>query len=31
VQAEPEQVVGLVGVDGEFLEFVQDVAVQESE
>jgi hypothetical protein len=31
VQAEPQQVVGLVGVDGEFLEFVQDVAVQEPE
>src|SRR3984885_1989258 len=31
VQAEPQQVVGLVGVDGEFLELVQDVAVQEPE
>src|SRR6202030_3080072 len=31
VQAEPEQVVGLVGADGEFLELVQDVAVQEAE
>ena len=31
VQAEPEQVVGLVGVLDEFLEFVQDVAVQEPE
>ena len=31
VQAEPEQVVGLLGADGEFLEFVQDVAVQEPE
>ena len=30
VQAEPEQVIGLVRADGEFLEFVQDVAVQES-
>src|ERR1700734_2017016 len=31
VQAEAEQVVGLVGADGEFLEFVEDVAVQEAE
>ena len=31
VQAEPEQVVGLVGVLDEFLELVQDVAVQEAE
>jgi hypothetical protein len=31
VQAEPQQVVALVGADGEFLELVQDVAVQESE
>ena len=31
MQAEPEQVVGLLGADGEFLELVQDVAVQESE
>ena len=29
VQAEPQQVVGLVGADGEFLQLVQDVAVQE--
>ena len=31
VQAEPEQGVGLVGADGEFLELVQDVAMQEPE
>jgi hypothetical protein len=31
VQAEPQQVVGLVGVVDEFLELVQDVAVQEPE
>ena len=31
VQAEPQQVVGLVGVLDEFLELVQDVAVQEPE
>src|SRR5579862_5065749 len=31
VQAEAQQVVGLVGTDGEFLEFVEDVAVQEAE
>src|SRR6202050_2666771 len=31
VQAEPEQVVGLVGFLDEFLEFVEDVAVQEAE
>ncbi len=31
VQAEAEQVVGLVGADGEFLELVEDVAVQEAE
>src|ERR1700733_16080952 len=31
VQAEAEQVGGLVGADGEFLEFVGDGAVQEAE
>ena len=31
MQAEPEQVVGLVGVLDEVLELVQDVPVQESE
>ena len=31
VQAEPQQVVGLVGVLDEFLQLVQDVAVQEPE
>src|SRR4029077_13146795 len=31
VQAQPQQVVGLVRVLDEFLEFVEDVAVQESE
>ena len=31
VQAEPEQGVGFVGADGEFLELVEDVAVQEAE
>ena len=31
VQAQPEQVVGLVGVVDEFLELVEDVAVQEPE
>ena len=31
VQAEPEQVVGLVGVDYQFLEFVEDVTVEEAE
>ena len=31
VQAQPQQVVGLVRVDGEFLQLVQDVAVQEPE
>jgi hypothetical protein len=31
VQAQPQQVVGLVRVLDEFLQFVQDVAVQESE
>ena len=31
VQAQPEQVVGLVGVIDEFLELVEDVAVQEPE
>ena len=31
VQAEPQQIIGLVGVLDEFLELVQDVAVQEPE
>jgi hypothetical protein len=31
VQAQPQQVVGLVGVVDEFLQFVQDVTVQEPE
>jgi hypothetical protein len=31
VQAEPEQVVGLVGVVDEFLQLVVDVSVQEPE
>jgi hypothetical protein len=31
VQAEPEQVVGFLGVLDEFLELVQDVAAQEPE
>ena len=31
VQAEPEQVVGLVGIAGQFLQLVQDVAMQEAE
>ena len=31
MQAEPEQVVGLVGVVDDFLQLVEDVSVQESE
>ena len=31
VQAEPEQGIGFVGADGEFLELVEDVTVQEAE